>query len=284
MVASSLTMMLDSLEKAVLIAIDRVTKETRRPTEADAVYEELGRMGQMPTNTLFLYDLAIQMRDDGYIDAYFGGGMAVGQLKLTREGRELARRDIDPMERIYTEVRRFFGSDQFASAYPDVFQLWASAERLLFSDDVESELTAIGHKVREAAQAFATATLARYGGDAPPDDVKAVKRRLGAVIARHRLRFGEKRRKVLEALGDLWEASVDLIERQEHAAQKEGEPVTWHDARRVVSLTMYLIVEFSTILDELPDLPVATLEGAGGVSSTAFLNRALLREAQERRI
>lgn len=124
--------MLDSLEKVVLVAIDRVTKETRRPTEADAVYEELGRMGQMPTNALFLYDLAMQLRDDGYLNAYFAGGMTVGQLKLTREGREVARADVDPMEQVYSEVRRLFASNEFAAAYPAAFQSWAEAEQLLF--------------------------------------------------------------------------------------------------------------------------------------------------------
>ncbi len=113
--------MLDSLEKAVLVAIDRVTKETRRPTEADAVYEERERMGQMPKDALFLYDLAGRLRDDGHLDAYFAGGMTVGQLKLTREGREVARADIDPMEQVYSEVRRLFASDEFAAAYPAAF-------------------------------------------------------------------------------------------------------------------------------------------------------------------
>lgn len=74
----------------------------------------------------------------------------------------------------------------------------------------------------------------------------------------------------MEDLGNLWESTVDLIERQEHSAQKEGESVTFEDGRRVVLLTMVLMLEFATILDELviPD-NVATLE-PGGFSPRPF--------------
>jgi hypothetical protein len=84
------------------------------------------------------------------------------------------------------------------------------------------------------------------------------------VIAQNRDYMIDKERKVLEDLGNLWESTVDLIERQKHSAQKEGEPVTFEDGRRVVSLTMFLMLEFATILAgrEIPD-NVATLEGGG---------------------
>jgi hypothetical protein len=117
-----------------------------------------------------------------------------------------------------------------------------------------------GHKMREAAQAFATAMIQKFGADDPPPDVKLVKRRLGAVIAHNRSMVGDKQRRLLESLGTLWETTVDLIERQEHAAQKEGEPVSWNDGRRIVTLTMFLMVEFVTILEDRKVPPPATLE------------------------
>jgi hypothetical protein len=46
--------------------------------------------------------------------------------------------------------------------------------------------------------------------------------------------MSEKKRKMLEDLGNLWESTVDLIERQEHSAQKEGGPIMFEDGRRVV--------------------------------------------------
>lgn len=90
--------------------------------------------------------------------------------------------------------------------------------------------------------------------------MKLVKLRLGSVIAQHRQRLDCKRRFVLETLGDLWSRSVDLIEHLEHAAQKEGEQVTWQDGRRIVYLTMFIMIEFVTIFEELPPPDVAHLE------------------------
>lgn len=123
-------------------------------------------MGKSPENALFLYNVAQQLRDDGYIDAYFAGGMTVGQLKLTREGPEVAR-NIDPFEQVLSEALRGIASDRFAQAFPGAFEPWANAERLLFGDDAEAQLTTIGHKAREAVQGFATAMIDTYGGTQP---------------------------------------------------------------------------------------------------------------------
>ncbi len=63
---------------------------------------------------------------------------------------------------------------------------------------------------------------------------------------------------------DLWDADVDLIQRQTHANERVGKPLNVNDGRRVVSLTMFLMVEFATILDDINDpLSPATLKPAG---------------------
>jgi hypothetical protein len=192
----------------------------------------------------------------------FGGGMRLLNLSLTREGREAARAVFDPIEKVLAESQATIGSERFRTAFPGAFESWADAARLLYGENPGGELTTIGHKVREAAQAFATAAITLFGADDPPEDVSLVKKRLGAVIAHNRGYLSDKKRRVLEDLGDLWESTVDLIQRQEHAAQKEGEPITFEDGRRVVNLTMFVMLEFATILAEveIPD-EVATLEG-----------------------
>ena len=210
---------------------------------------------------MWLYYAAQQLRDDGYIEADFAGGMTIVNLKLTRVGRDAARTMFDPMEKVLAESRAKIGSEAFAAAFPGAYEPWADAAKLLYGENAAAELTTIGHKVREASQAFATAAIAQFGADDPPDDVKLVKRRIGAVIAQNHDHVSEAKRKVLEDLGDLWESTVDLIQRQEHAAQKEGEPVSFEDGRRVVNLTMFLMIEFVTILDGLSSPKVAVLEG-----------------------
>ena len=59
-------------------------------------------------------------------------------------------------------ARDVLATSEFASAYPGAFDAWAAAERLLWEGDSGSKLTTIGHNVREAMQAFATAMVDAY--------------------------------------------------------------------------------------------------------------------------
>jgi hypothetical protein len=155
------------------------------------------------------------------------------------------------------EARHVLRSSEFAAQFPGAFDAWAAADERLWQDDTATNLTTIGHSVREAMQSFATAMVEQYGPPAVDPDVSMVEKRLGAVIAAHRERLGEARRDALEALGTLWTKTNRLVQRQEHGAQKEGEPVTWSDARRIVYLTMFLMVEFVDTFEDLEPPPVA---------------------------
>jgi|ERR1700722_6652086 len=250
--------MLDPLEIAVLVAVERLTRGTYAGTEGKALIEELARSGQLPENNV-LHRLTMRLRDEGYLKAYFGGGGEMHNVELTHRGRDAAQ-TMDPFDRFYGESRRSLGSEGFAAAYPGVYQPWAEAESLLWNDDPESHLTTIGHKVREATQAFATALVETHR----PPDVDSnpinVEKRLGAVIAMYMEKLPNSRRLILEGLGNLWESTNGLIQRQEHGAQKEGEKVTWDDARRTVHLSMFLMIEFVTVFEEIPPPHVAVLE------------------------
>jgi hypothetical protein len=253
---------LDSLARALLVAVDRLTRDDYGQTDGDAVMAELERLGETPSEDK-LRNLARRLRDEGYLELRFAGGSpfrSAGFIELTKYGRSVAH-EIDPFERTQLETRGLIASEGFREAYPATFEAWADAERLLWVDDANAQLTTVGHKVREAMQAFATAMVNEHQ---PPDvdsDPAHARKRLGAVIAAVRPQLGDARRLALEALGDLWEATDALVQRQEHGAQKEREAVTWTDARRLVWLTMFLMVEFATTFEDLPDDPPAHLEG-----------------------
>jgi hypothetical protein len=70
---------------------------------------------------------------------------------------------LDPFERVIGRARNVLAASEFASAYPGAFDAWAAAERLLWKGDSGSNLTTIGHNVREAMQAFATAMVDAFG-------------------------------------------------------------------------------------------------------------------------
>jgi hypothetical protein len=127
---------LQPLEKAVLIAIDRITRDNYTSTDSDEVANELKAMGfELPAEMLY-ERLFLHLREAGYLGATTtrtGGGRVV-HVELTPYGREVAREDADPMEEVYMAVRRLFGSEQFSKTYPSAFGPWTHAETLLFGD------------------------------------------------------------------------------------------------------------------------------------------------------
>jgi hypothetical protein len=149
------------------------------------------------------------------------------------------------------QVRRLLDDEAFRRHYPTAYARWCDSADKLWSAEGERSFTTIGHECREAMQAFATEALALYAPPGPVEqDAARVKKRLGAVIAMMRPQLGERRRTFLERLGDFEEALLDLIQRQEHGAQKDGEALTWDDARRVVFHTMSVMVELAISFDE----------------------------------
>ena len=173
-------------------------------------------MGVEPPNSLRLGRVVGQFKKEGYVkDSATISSNGPVFVELTGHGREQARANADPFQEVHSQARRSIASEGFATAYPGAFEPWADAERLLWVDDAEAQLTTIGHKIREATQAFATALVNQHGASAEPDVTK-VELRLGSVIAIHRPQLGEAHRGVLEALGNLWETTNKLIQRQEH--------------------------------------------------------------------
>jgi hypothetical protein len=67
---------------------------------------------------------------------------------------EIKRAEGGPIERVEAETRHLLGTD-VAVAYPEAAEKWREAEDLLWRPDAEEQLTAIGHKCREALQCFA---------------------------------------------------------------------------------------------------------------------------------
>jgi hypothetical protein len=158
----------------------------------------------------------------------------------------------DPVKRTEETMRSLIDASHFQESYPTAYATWTEAERLLFDVNAERHLTVIGHKARETTQQFATRLIELHRPVQFEADPTKVEKRVGAVIAMYRETLSESRRVALEALGSLWRANNGLIQRQEHAGTKEGEPVTRDDARRLVLLTLMLMVELDHALSAPP--------------------------------
>ncbi len=64
-------------------------------------------------------------------------------------------------------------------------------------------------------------------------------------------RLGTTKKPFLDALLNYWGTVHDLIQRQEHGGQKEGKPLLWEDARRVVFQTAIVIYEIDNAIRTL---------------------------------
>jgi hypothetical protein len=139
------------------------------------------------------------------------------------------------------DVQRYLDAEAFTASYPDAHQRWRQAANKLWQADSIAQLTDIGHICREAIQAFAATLVERTGTvDAPSDRAKDVARIKAVLRARV---TSETNREFLDALVAYWGTVSDLVQRQEHGAAKEGEVLTWKDARRVVFQTAIVMFE-----------------------------------------
>jgi len=97
-------------------------------------------------------------------------------------------------------------------------------------------------------QEFASELGRRFN---PPNfgtNVQHVVARVRAVLEHRGSTLGSTERAFLDALLPYWGTVVDLVQRQEHAGQKEGESIVWEDGRRVVFQTAVVMFEIARAL------------------------------------
>ena len=166
---------------------------------------------------------------------------------ITPQGRryyaEMKRRAGEATVVIEQEIRSFLDADAFSRAFPDAYQRWREAEEELWGADDVAQMTRIGHACREALQAFASALAERSGARDVPSDPARTVARIRAVLDTPAL--SDAHRAMLQALLTYWGTVSDLVQRQEHGAQKEGEALMWEDARRVVFQTAVVMFEIA---------------------------------------
>jgi len=179
----------------------------------------------------------------GDLDTLVGEGLLRSRPSRSHESLDITPRGFeyyrhikaevaDPVARVESAMLALLRSEDFRSRHPIAFDKWAAAEARLHTAGDE-DLTVIGHLCREAVQAFVTGLVERHKPTDAPENPKSTKSRLRAVLKKI-IGVGETERAVLEALGTYWDAVSDLIQRQEHGAEREGTKLTGEDARRVV--------------------------------------------------
>jgi hypothetical protein len=153
-----------------------------------------------------------------------------------------------PLQVIESEIRRYLGADSFRKKYPMACQKLAEAASLLWSSDSEQQLTTIGHLCREAMQAYISVLVEQYQTPGVDTDKAHTVARLKSVIAQQAGRLGDTMKPCLDALVEYWGTVSDLVQRQAHGGQKEGQQLVWEDGRRVVFQTTVVMFEIDMAL------------------------------------
>jgi len=154
----------------------------------------------------------------------------------------------EPIEQIEKHVRSYIDAHTFQKEFPKAYEKWVEAESLLWETETSKQLTKIGHLCREAIQEFLDTLYTQVNppGEHIPKD--KTKMRLSKIIEVKSKQLGEAERKFLDGLYKYWEVVNELIQKQEHDAQKEKIQLVWEDGRRVVFQTMMLMYEVSQSL------------------------------------
>ena len=171
---------------------------------------------------------------------------------VTPEGfeyyRQMKQQSGQPLKRVENTVRDYLTVEHFQQSHAEAYQKWSQAESMLWASDSERQFTNIGHLCREALQAFATSLADRHQ---PPDvdqNVAHTENRIRAVLELHANQLGSTEKPFLEALVAYLHTVSCLVQRQEHGAQKEGEPLVWEDGRRIVFQTAVVMFEIDRSL------------------------------------
>ena len=168
---------------------------------------------------------------------------------------EVRRRSGEAPERVMTEMRHHLDSQAFRERCPAAYESWEKAESLLWTADSEEQLTAIGHHCREALQECVHALLVETEPSAPvgekPKTVARAKRLLGSLEPP----VSKTVSSYLDALLNYWGAVIDVVQRQEHGAAKEGSALKWEDGRRVVVGTLIVMTELVLAVPDVRGRP-----------------------------
>lgn len=154
-----------------------------------------------------------------------------------------------PVKQVEGEINSYIGTQAFKDKYTVAYEKWRDAQERLWSSESERELTTIGHLCREAMLEFADTLLKLHGLTNVASDKAHIVKRIRMVLNHRSAQLGKSHKEFLAALLQYWGTVSDLVQRQEHGAQRESEPLKWEDARRVTFQTVIVMYEIDRVLN-----------------------------------
>jgi hypothetical protein len=177
---------------------------------------------------------------------------ATTYFDVTHEGIEhyenLKASQGSSLERVEETQRRKLLSEDFLARHRDAYDKWAAAEALLWQGDSPEKLSQIGLLCRECLILFTDQLVEKYQPHGVTTDKAKTTKRLSAVVSTMKPALGKKEEEWSSSLFEYWAGVSGLVQRVTHAAEKQGEPIVWNDARRVVFQTLTLLYEVDDFL------------------------------------
>jgi len=154
----------------------------------------------------------------------------------------------NPVEQVEDEIGSYIDAASFRDKYPTAYAKWHEAQKLLWVSESERETTLVGHLCREAMQEFADTLVSLFKlNEVEPEKAHTVSR-IRAVLDHRASKLGKTHKEFLDALLPFWGTVSDLVQRQEHGAQRERDSLKWEDARRVAFQTLIVMYEIDRAL------------------------------------
>lgn len=153
-----------------------------------------------------------------------------------------------PVQLVEADMTSYLASESFKREHAAAHDKWEQAARFLRAADSGAQLTTLGHLCREAQQAFAESLAARQKIDVSSIEPAKTVARLKAMVSARKATLGGTEALFLEALIAYWGTLTDLVQRQEHGAQRDGGSLVWEDGRRVVFQTCVVMYELDRAL------------------------------------
>jgi hypothetical protein len=188
--------------------------------------------------------------DSGYLRATHRDGSSIEFFVHPRGfGWYEERKQSDPIASVEHEMQSMVGGEEFKARYPEAARLWAEAAALLWSAEQTAHVqTMIGHNAREAMQNFATNLVEIHQPPAVTPNPASIVARLRSVLGTVSDQLGQTEAALLDALLPYWGTVSDLVQRQEHGSQREGDALGWEDGRRIVFQTLNVMFEIENAL------------------------------------
>jgi hypothetical protein len=180
-----------------------------------------------------------------------------GSSGVVLEARPQAALQVAEFERVEDYLRAYLEDERFRSIHPLACGRWVVAWEMLWCADTRAKVLAVGHRAREAMQAFASSLLEQWipteldahwpqelaAGSPGPNPLDGLLRVIGA----YGQELAEERHGLLLRLLDHWRALLDQVQR--HERQLADERLSWEDGRRLVLFTALVMVETDRSFD-----------------------------------